>query len=503
MDFNRNSTGASTSAGAITGAYINPYAKRPAAAASDSNNVAIDVAINSVVNDFNMGIRSQLLNGSIHKSKKIATKAKTKRNYKQNAIGSGEAFVEGVHCGVCKAKRDIARGKDVKLPHRSHDKRCSLNRRTRGLSATTVLVNKEAARNMAINTAPIASVLGQKLAAEAGTNIARFFAPYPQLNPPDTNVAQISLGTDDVVVSTNQQGRNLQKFEQKTRSIREVMDDTLGDATGGTNECQEFKWLETTKYPRALTLAIDLIVSKCEHRKSSKTEDPLPRTSTFLEAMEKYHTYFPPGTCTYTFPQDNSTPSLHYHFIAGESFIYLDWKLLVPRVALSCSNCLQSGIPTADCRLIHDRTNFSKSKALFPVWTGSGRPTLAVLMNYKCEACSSMFLANDCRILMQLDAHIRDAYPVDPKYAQGTFHMDIDLTDDLELLMTTYANGSYVGKKMNRKLGLKYTRKVETYLSQFPNNEATSPVSFEEFSRGFSPPSAAAIRTLYKAGTRL
>jgi hypothetical protein len=181
--------------------------------------------------------------------------------------------------------------------------------------------------------------------------------------------------------------------------------------------------------------------------------------------------------------------------------MYLDWKLLSPRVELACWNCLESGVPKAGCWLRHDRSNFSKSKALFPVWTGSGRPTLSVLMNYKCELCSRMYLANDGRILMQLDAHLRSTYPVDPKFAEGTFHLNIDLTDDLEVLMKTYANGSFVGKKIHRKLGLEYSRKVETYLSQFPKSAAQSPAlsppSFEDFSRGFSPPSAASIRTLY------
>ncbi len=70
----------------------------------------------------------------------------------------------------------------------------------------TVFVNNKAARNIAITTAPMASVLGQKLAAEAaeaGTNIARFFPRFPQLNPASTNIAQIPLGTndDDTVVA--------------------------------------------------------------------------------------------------------------------------------------------------------------------------------------------------------------------------------------------------------------------------------------------------------------
>ena len=116
-----------------------------------------------------------------------------------------------------------------------------------------------------------------------------------------------------------------------------------------------------------------------------------------------------------------------------------------------------------------------------------------------------MYLANDGRILDQLDPHIREPYKVDPKYADGTFHLHIDLTDDLDSLMKTYANGSYVGKKMHRKLGLQYSRKVETYLSQCSTDNApplpalSNPPSFHNFTREFSPPSSEAIRTTFKS----
>ncbi len=57
MDFNRN----------LNGAFVNPYAKRPAAEASKSDDLANDVANNTVVTDFNMGIQSQLCGGAIRK----------------------------------------------------------------------------------------------------------------------------------------------------------------------------------------------------------------------------------------------------------------------------------------------------------------------------------------------------------------------------------------------------------------------------------------------------
>ena len=112
--------------GTSTGAVINPYAKRPSPlTASESNNTPNNVAITSVVTetDLNMGNQSQLCNGAIKKCKKMATKQKAKRVYKQHPVGGGVAFVEKLHCVVCKARCLVAQGQNVSLPHRSHDKR--------------------------------------------------------------------------------------------------------------------------------------------------------------------------------------------------------------------------------------------------------------------------------------------------------------------------------------------------------------------------------------------
>ena len=72
---------------------INPYAKRPAAAASENNDRVNNVAINLVVTDFTMGIQSQLRGGAIKNYKKMATKRKLV--YKQRAV------CRGWWCGLC------------------------------------------------------------------------------------------------------------------------------------------------------------------------------------------------------------------------------------------------------------------------------------------------------------------------------------------------------------------------------------------------------------------
>ncbi len=137
MDFNRTTTDVT----------INPYAKRSTAEASESNDSTNNVDINTVVTNLNMGNQSQLRNGAIKKCKKMATKRLYKKQaYKQNAIGGGVAFVEKLHCILCKARHLQKQGKKVSLPHRPPDLRRHINRKTRGLSKWPSLVTRESAR---------------------------------------------------------------------------------------------------------------------------------------------------------------------------------------------------------------------------------------------------------------------------------------------------------------------------------------------------------------------
>jgi hypothetical protein len=132
MDVNRN----------LNGVMVNPYAKRPAARDSENSDVANDAATNTVVADSTMGIQSQQRQVAIKKCKKMGTKIKANRVCKKNAIGGGVAFVEALHCSVCKARRLNARGNAGNIPHQPHHKKCGMKRKTRGLSAMTVFVKQ-------------------------------------------------------------------------------------------------------------------------------------------------------------------------------------------------------------------------------------------------------------------------------------------------------------------------------------------------------------------------
>jgi hypothetical protein len=93
----------------------------------------------------------------------------------------------------------------------------------------SVYVDREAAQNIAINNAPIDSVLGRRLAREASTNINRFFAPLTEQTTPVRNVtALLQVDTDNLVTTSNEMANLTHKSHQNQPSIREVMDDTLG-----------------------------------------------------------------------------------------------------------------------------------------------------------------------------------------------------------------------------------------------------------------------------------
>jgi hypothetical protein len=113
-------------------------------------------ATNLVVVATEMGVQSQQRMGAVKKCKKMGTKRLTKHALRQHPIDAGGvAFIAIENCAICKAKHLCARGINTRIPKRAHHKACPKNLKTRGTSEMTVFVNKEAARNLAANRAPI------------------------------------------------------------------------------------------------------------------------------------------------------------------------------------------------------------------------------------------------------------------------------------------------------------------------------------------------------------
>lgn len=130
--------------------------------------------------------------------------------------------------------------------------------------------------------------------------------------------------------------------------------------------------------------------------------------------------------------------------------------------------------------LVHLRTNYSHSKSLFPVWTHRGTPTWCCMKQYKCKACGLTYNVNNCELLSLLPLDVAALYPILPMYTHGSFHVNKDLSDNLELLMQTYANPKFVSTKL-KKPNIRYLWRLETYLtSQQPTDLFAGPEGFTE-----------------------
>ena len=406
-----------------------------------------------------MGIQSQRRDGAIAKCKKRASK----HTLLKRASSVVDSFDPFIHCRVCKAKNEnIRAGKViVRLPKRPHHPRCARNRKTRGITIMSMSVTKETDGDL-----PNVHMLSNKaqMPKDSQPSIGSFFAL-----PPNPTVKQPTM-TKDIAAP---------------HSLRVELDKRMETLQ------KDHAWAVGQKFPAALAVMVEYICSLFEHKKPSDTSTKLPSTTALDNAIVAYRQFFTPGLLSFTFEKDlddeNCGTSPWYHSLEGTKFFLVDWKLAFPSADIVCFNC--------NGHLHHERTNLSKNKKLFPLWTSSGRPSWCVVMSYKCQRCNITVAANDGRLLSKLNRDVASAYPVEPIYASGTFHFDQDLSDNLENLMRTYANAKFVSEKLYWKTGKEYERKVHTYLSRAPKMPF---ITYKDFCGTILPPSPDAIRQYYK-----
>jgi hypothetical protein len=372
-------------------------------------------ATNQVVVATDMGIQSQQREGAIKKCKKRATKRLTKHALRQHPIDAGGvAFVAIENCAICKAKHLCARGINTRIRKRAHHKACPKNLKIRGTSEITGFVNKEAARNLAANRAPIRNKTVDKISSphqgfffahctnHRCTNRVATTAPRPSTTTVTTRIPAACAGLLTGLSTTAVASASVSTLADPTSPRREL-DERMKKLE---SEGDDYSWLDNKKYPAAIGLMVDYILNLFEHRKPASTAAPAPDTVTKQEAIEKCRAFFRPGSFEFEFQKDrcNAPPSPHYHALEGQTILHVDWKLAFPEVDLLCYNCkIQEG---AKKHLLHDRTNFSKRKQLFPIWTHSGLPMWCVVMSCKCEFCDATCAGNDGRLLSLLPGYL-------------------------------------------------------------------------------------------------
>jgi hypothetical protein len=257
-------------------------------------------------------------------------------------------------------------------------------------------------------------------------------------------------------------------------------------------ECKkgELQWVKQSAAPPEVALTIDYILPQFEHRRESSVDAVLPTTASFLAAASNYYQLFPEGTATLKLPKDMSPdPSPIYHPLEGQELMFLDWNLCSPGTKLPCPHCVPG-------LLKHEPyTNFSKHKGqVCRILKPDASSIYCVLKKYRCNSCERLVDANDAGLLNNLPAHVREIYPVPPRYCNGRTHLHKDLVDIVESLMLTYGNADFIAKHMVSQLGKQYENQVATYLSKGPTS--SYPKEKDWMQKRF-PPSGETLRLAY------
>ena len=113
-------------------------------------------------------------------------------------------------------------------------------------------------------------------------------------------------------------------------------------------------------------------------------------------------------------------------------------------------------------------------------------------MKYKCNKCSKILRGNNGRLLANLPAQLRSAYPVDPWYAKegATWHLKASFTNVMEKLVITHGNDEQLCTMMSELKGDNHFQYQAEYLSQARDTNATvthPPVGFKDWIGPYSP----------------
>jgi hypothetical protein len=77
-------------------------------------------------------------------------------------------------------------------------------------------------------------------------------------------------------------------------------------------------------------------------------------------------------------------------------------------------------------------------------------------MLYACNKCGKCVAGNSGELLQTIQEVIWQNYPVEPRYATGSFHLSRDLSDRHEMQSITYVGGDPCAKFLFEKIGCNY-----------------------------------------------
>jgi len=425
----------------------------------------------------NMGPQSQSCNGSVKRCKKRATGL---RRLVQRDIRGNRAFDQFVDCKICRVhKKRKVTGLPIPLPHKSHHPLCPRNTKTKGFLSDRDVQNAQDAKELeAKNSEPIKWQSGVPKEAKG------FFdrrstsekADSPSTKPPPpvlpSSPPKLKPDSDSISLGTH---------------LRRVLEERLDLFQKGSH----FQSARGNTAPLPILLLFHHIANlvTCQRSKDKGT------TASFnsIQKIEMRETFFDEGDCFFRFPVDPSPdPHPKYFQVTGKSIFMLDWDGMFPGCTLTCPRCKLG-------KLKHHRTQFSQNWNLFPLINPDGTTSWGSVMRHHCNHCEACVRANDPSLLCSLPPHMRQKYPVEPRYANGGFHLTVGASDELESIMVTYGNADFFAKKLYQSAANQFCRHLECWASIHPTrNGRHYKIGLHEW-LGRLPPTGESIRSCYLA----
>lgn len=372
----------------------------------------------------------------------------------QTRLFCGRAFDSLKDCDRCIS--NIARKNDPSKTElkRAHDERCQHNSKTKEKLAE----NEKAAKLLAAaNSKPVekfAVVPSQKdmdAFILGGVSSLKKAPPVsqPKMVPPDDQFKPVdvpeAVATQAIVSKLS------------AAALRQILDQRMETA----------KPSSTDKIPQPIQEMVSYLVESTQIKLGTSTNN-MSSDVNKSKGMNFYRTHFPMGTMAFQVPKEERSvpPSPFYHSIEGTVIYLVRWEQNFPGIHLPCTSEGCHG------QLIHTRYCYKKTQrsdregTLTRIYDGTGVTKFACVMAYKCNACKKNVNGNDGELLQKLPGAVRNAYPVHPRYAQGSsFHFAKTLTTDLEMDLLTYGNAEEVSRKIYAQINAEYRQRFEDYYS--------------------------------------
>ena len=262
--------------------------------------------------------------------------------------------------------------------------------------------------------------------------------------------------------------------------------------------------LKPCRAPTALAALVDYIDSTFFCRRPK--DQNLPAYDNFVEKYDQYRRFFKAGSIAFEFPAERRdwSPYPPYHAIEGTTYLHVDWSMSHPEVPLYCVQ------PGCHGMLKRERFAFQKNRTLLPILQQQNHCIWAKIMKYVCNICEETCNANDGRLLSRLPVEVASCYPVKPRYTCGSdndrcfFQLSVELSEDLEDNILTYANAAVFSRKIWKRVLREYERRLLDYysISKSTGRLHGPYVSLFEYCGKFYAPSGEQLYNMYHSAER-